>query len=336
MTEQETTTHPAPEADSAVPEPLSEKLEAAASRNEGILASVTWPARRAGWAVQRRILWPTADALRRLADIVTWPFSRVAWLVRTRVAWPVQDELSLHGRGFQAMLVTGGTAFVAAAVAGGILLSGTGTGNAASEGRPVLASSSPVAVRDLAPPPSLGRSEAISTAPVLHGVDPDFKLLAKSDDSLAASGSGSSGDGDVTSTDAPDSVDTPPGTDDDTLAAKENIPSPGKVKPALDVSRQFADAFVKYEIGKSDADVREVFKRTAADPLVRALRKRPPRLPKGVKVPKARVLNVVPGPKRGGSLAVSVALVRLGASSELRLQLRHEEKTGWLVSDVRG
>ena len=56
-------------------------------------------------------------------------------------------------------------------------------------------------------------------------------------------------------------------------------------------------------------------------------------------MPKATVLNVVKGPKEDGKLGVSVALVRLGTSSELRLSMEESGKgkdRQWLVSEVRG
>lgn len=108
------------------------------------------------------------------------------------------------------------------------------------------------------------------------------------------------------------------------------------VPKAVDVANRFANAFVLYEIGKADAGVRQTFHRTAAEPLARALAKRPPRQPEGGGVPRAKVLNVVPGPLHGTRLSISVSLLRLGATSELRLQLENQRKLGWQVSDVRG
>ena len=78
-----------------------------------------------------------------------------------------------------------------------------------------------------------------------------------------------------------------------------------------------------------------MFRKTATEPLADSLAKRPPRQPASVKVPRARVLNVVPGPRRGPSVSVSVSLLRVGATSELRLELQ-QVADKWLVSDVRG
>ena len=103
----------------------------------------------------------------------------------------------------------------------------------------------------------------------------------------------------------------------------------------LKVAHRFAGAFVSYEVGKTSPRVRKVFRKTATQPLADSLAKRPPRQPASVKVPRARVLNVVPGPRRGASVSVSVSLLRVGATSELRLELQQVQDK-WLVSDVRG
>ena len=65
---------------------------------------------------------------------------------------------------------------------------------------------------------------------------------------------------------------------------------------AIEVARRFSGAFVLYEIGSTDARVRKAFAATATPQLTKALLRRPPRLPANVEVPKAKVLNVVPGP----------------------------------------
>jgi hypothetical protein len=119
-------------------------------------------------------------------------------------------------------------------------------------------------------------------------------------------------------------------------SASDGSGKAGKVGPApIKVAHRFAGAFVSYEVGKATPRVRKVFRKTATEPLADSLAKRPPRQPASVKVPEARVLNVVPGPRRGASVAVSVSLLRVGATSELRLELQ-QVRDRWLVSDVRG
>lgn len=113
-------------------------------------------------------------------------------------------------------------------------------------------------------------------------------------------------------------------------------PPPGEATTSPDqVAWRFAEAFVLYEVGRVDEDVRKGFGETATRPLAAALGTDPPRLPDGSKVPEARVLNVVPGARTGKEMTVSVSLLRLKAASELRLTLRELDQ-GWRVAEVLG
>jgi hypothetical protein len=103
----------------------------------------------------------------------------------------------------------------------------------------------------------------------------------------------------------------------------------------MKVARRFTEAFVLYEIGKRPARAMAVFTETATPRLATALAGRPPRLPEGTEVPKARVLNLVPGPRRGKAYTVSASLLRVGITSELRLQMKNQAGN-WVVTDVRG
>ena len=78
-----------------------------------------------------------------------------------------------------------------------------------------------------------------------------------------------------------------------------------------------------------------VFGETATPQLATALAERPPRLPADAKVPKARVVNLVPGPRAGKAYTVSVSLLRVGVTTELRLELGKKQGS-WAVTDVRG
>jgi hypothetical protein len=105
----------------------------------------------------------------------------------------------------------------------------------------------------------------------------------------------------------------------------------------MKVAHQFASAFVLYETGKADSGVRAAFGETASPRLARALLRRPPRLPANVKVPKAKVVNIVPGPRHGNTHTLSVSLLRVGVASELRIDVTQDEKSGeWQVTDVLG
>ena len=105
---------------------------------------------------------------------------------------------------------------------------------------------------------------------------------------------------------------------------------------AIKVARKFSDAFVLYEIGKGGAPVRAAFASTATPALAQSLLRRPPRQPSTVKVPEAKVLNIVPGPSSGSVYMVSVSLLRVGLTSELRLEMENSKRGGWQVTDVVG
>jgi hypothetical protein len=105
-------------------------------------------------------------------------------------------------------------------------------------------------------------------------------------------------------------------------------------KPAQ-VAWDFAQAFVVYEVGRSDEDTEAAFASTATKPLAKALKSDPPRLPASGKVPKARVLNVVLGDGGKQQATASVSMVRLRAISELRLTLTRT-RDEWRVAQVLG
>ena len=101
------------------------------------------------------------------------------------------------------------------------------------------------------------------------------------------------------------------------------------------VAKRFSGAFVLYETGAGNKKVREIFRETATPELSRSLLRRPPRLPEDVKVPTAKVLNVVPGPRVGGIFTVSASLLRVGVTSELRIDLQKTDN-GPRVASVLG
>ena len=119
-------------------------------------------------------------------------------------------------------------------------------------------------------------------------------------------------------------------------AAPAPPPRPPKPteKPAQ-VAWDFSQAFVAYEVGRSDKETAAVFAATATAQLGKALKADPPRLPTGGKVPRARVLNVVLGDANKTQATASVSLVRLRAVSELRLILTRTDH-GWRVAQVLG
>ena len=111
---------------------------------------------------------------------------------------------------------------------------------------------------------------------------------------------------------------------------------PPAPKAAKRVARHFAEAFVVYETGGVDAKVRSSFRRTTTKQLSTALLKRPPRQPAAVTVPQAKVVTVVAGPSKGSVYEVSVSLLRVGVTSELRLAMEQGPGKKWQVTNVLG
>jgi hypothetical protein len=120
----------------------------------------------------------------------------------------------------------------------------------------------------------------------------------------------------------------------DSPVAQEN--GPPAPKAAKEVAREFAEAFVVYETGGVDGKVRHTFGATSTKQLSKSLLKRPPRQPATVKVPRAKVVNVVAGPSHGEVYSVSVSLLRVGVTSELRLQMEQGVGKKWQVTNVLG
>jgi hypothetical protein len=114
------------------------------------------------------------------------------------------------------------------------------------------------------------------------------------------------------------------------------LTGPPAPKAAKQVARRFAEAFVVYEVGGVDGHVRKAFKQTSTRQLSRSLLQRPPRQPANVKVPEAKVVNVVAGPSKGNLYTLSVSLLRVGVTSELRIQMEQGVGKKWQVTNVFG
>jgi hypothetical protein len=127
-------------------------------------------------------------------------------------------------------------------------------------------------------------------------------------------------------------------------AARAAVPEGPPAGPAaLKVAREFAQGFVVYETGGETSGFRDAFKVSAIPQLTKALLQRPPKQPAGVKVPRAKVLNVVAAPSQGSVYKVSVSLLRVGVTSELRLDMERIKTAGksgkraeWRVTNVLG
>jgi hypothetical protein len=265
----------------------------------------------------RDLAWDGADLLRAIFDVLRWPFERAFWALERRLVWPLREgSTEIKGRMRTAAL--GGTGLLLAA---GVAFGTVQVLDPSEEASPVVAA--PVS----APAPA-ATPEPFQAEPVLQGATPDF-----TPDASAAATKVADADT-VIAAESPDpgavaSTATSSGVDED------EVKDPGPA--AIDVAREFSSAFVLYETGRSDAEVRRTFGETATPQLARALLQRPPRLPANVKVPKAKVLNVVPGPRHGSTYTLSASLLRVGITSELRIDVQRDEKTDeWRVTDVLG
>jgi len=257
-----------------------------------------------------------------IADLVRWPFERVAWAVERRVLWPLRERFagrSPSGRSFGAAALAGIAG--AAVVAGVLLLPSSGEGpreQVAAPTRVALATPEPEAAE-----PS-GRE--------LQGVAPSFEVDEGS--AVAPTTDGADTELDTESASEPLAGDEAAATEEGAASSSSTKPAPAG-PAAMKVARRFSEAFVFYEIGERPARAKTVFGETATPQLADALDERPPRQPADAAVPKARVLNLVPGPRAGKAYTVSVSLLRVGLTSELRLELNKKNGT-WFVTDVRG
>jgi hypothetical protein len=260
-----------------------------------------------------------------IADVVRWPFEHAAWSVERGLLWPLRERFAgwrPSGRSAGAAALA---AIAVAAIVAGVLLR---PGDEAPPERVAVAT--PVASPTAAPRPDTAQPQG----PALHGVSPNFKV---------AEGAGvSKASGDAAAAAEPEALDGATEPSSETTPVEEGAgATTSSAKPvpagpaAMKVARRFSEAFVFYEIGKRPARAKAVFGETATAELATALSERPPRLPADAKVPKARVVNLVPGPRAGKAYTVSVSLLRVGLTSELRLEL-NKKQGSWVITDVRG
>jgi len=272
----------------------------------------------AAFAVEERVVWGGADVLRRVFELVKWPFERAAWAIERGLIWPA-EERAREWSGPVRTAVMAALALLAVGAGTFGLLWASGSGGGAT--RSVQQAAAPV-TPPVAPQPTA--AEPAKAAPALHGAEPKF--APETGDAAATDATANGGE----AAGATSATDTTP-TSGAAAAAQPAGPA------ATKVAHQFANAFVLYEIGQTDAEVRETFAATATPQLVHALLKRPPRLPADAKIPKAKVLNIVPGPKHGDTYTLSVSLLRVGITSELRLNMQRDEKTHqWQITDTLG
>jgi hypothetical protein len=186
-----------------------------------------------------------------------------------------------------------------------------------------------------APSPTLQGAAPVFTAPKQDNSSPADGPKAESNDAATPTSSTGNPATDTISSNPSATAASAAGSTGAT-ASKASVEGPPAGPAAVAVARKFADAFVVYETGGDSAEIRKSFKATAVPQVTKALLQRPPHQPAGVKVPKAKVLNVVPAPSHDRIYPVSVSLLRVGATSELRLEMEQLKNKQWRVTNVLG
>lgn len=263
----------------------------------------------------------------------------VSLALREHLIWPLEDRLLGLGNRGRAAVAGGATVLALGLAVGAYSLAGSG----GSE--PV--SSAPVAVLpEKTPQAAPATPKPAEPEPTLHGAAPVFEPTPEADEAKPAGGEDVEGDsghparagtGDPATDTISSSAAAPPtGTSAASSSATATVDGPPAGPAALAVARRFADAFVVYETGGEDSAVRKAFATSVTPELRKALLRRPPRQPAGLEVPKAKVLNIVPAPSHGKIYPLSVSLLRVGATSELRLEMEYLKNKGWRVTNVLG
>lgn len=264
--------------------------------------------------------------------------------LRDRLLWPIEDRFLGLGERGRAAVAAGAVALALGIGIGGYSLINSG-GSQPAEVGPVAA----VAERTPQPAPSTPAPKP-DPEPTLHGAAPVFKApqdtgKSELDESEAIASSAPSADtSSNTGNPATDTISSSPAarpteaatSSASPAAATDSVDGPPAGPAAIAVARKFAATFVQYETGADEDAVRESFTATATAELTKALMQRPPHQPAGVEVPKAKVLNVVAAPSHGKVYPLSVSLLRVGVTSELRLEMEQLKDRGWRVTNVLG
>ena len=283
------------------------------------------------------MVWGGADILRGAVEVVKWPFERAIWAIERGLVWPLEERTGDWDPQLRALGVTALALLAAAAgVLGLVWASGSGSGGTSAASEASAPATAPI-VRQTPQP------AATAAAPVLQGAKPDFADAPRG--STAKSLSEPHPEGGTAASGHESAATSTGSTTEVAKSASSNVDASGSAAaavkpagpPATTVARQFAGAFVLYEIGRKTSKIETTFDETATPRLAHELLRRPPRQPAGVKVPKAKVLNVVTGPHKGDTFTLSVSLLRVGVTSELRLEMQRDPKTGvWQVADSLG
>lgn len=289
----------------------------------------------AAWAAWDRVAVRCGPTAKAVTEVVGPPLERAAFAVQRRLVWPIEDRAGTAGAPTRALAFGAVLLLAVAAGVGGLLWAAPGEHDNPAVTQVPAQASQPLAVVKAAPKTPSG--------PTLHGVAPVFKPAAtghppqgnstkptKTASSQPSSPSASS------STTASKASSTSSTAASSSAAKTSTTPGPPAGPAAVSVARDFAGAFVLYETGHTDSSVRKSFGESATPELSRSLLRRPPSLPANVTVPKAKVVNVVAAPSHGRVYPVSVSLLRVGITSELRLEMEQLKDKGWQVTNVLG
>jgi hypothetical protein len=291
----------------------------------------------AAWAAWDRIAVRCGPTVKAVTEVVRPPFERAAFAIQRKVVWPIEDRAGTADAPTRALAFGVVLLLAVAAGVGGLLWAAPGGHDSPAVARVATEASQPLAVVKATPTAPSG--------PTLHGVAPVFKPAvtghapratstkpAKTTSSQPSSPSAStSSPASGTSSTAPSSS-----TASSSTAKASTAPGPPAGPAAISVARDFAGAFVLYETGHTDSAVRKSFGESATPVLSHSLLRRPPSLPANVTVPKAKVVNVVAAPSHGRVYPVSVSLLRVGITSELRLEMEQLRDKSWQVTNVLG
>jgi hypothetical protein len=284
------------------------------------------------WVAQDRLRGGLSGGARRLADMVRLPLERASYGLRKKLIWPTEDRAETMGAPARALATVVVVLLAAGAGVGGFAWAAPDGPHHDAGRTPIAATSAPLAIAKAQPEKP--------AEPTLQGATPVFKpmeeeVASEVDPAKAIVKSSPTGETSA-ATAAATASQEPSSTTTSSSARAATVDGPPAGPQAISVASDFASAFVRYETGASDADVRRAFGETATPALAKALLRRPPRLPANVEVPKAKVVNVVPAPSRGDIYPVSVSLLRVGLTSELRLEMEKRKGDEWRVTNVLG
>lgn len=292
------------------------------------------------------VLLRGGDALRGLFGLIRRSVEWLAWVLRRGLIWPLQDRAGNLGTPGRALAALAAVLVIAVGVAAVLSVGGSGSG----DGEPV---SDQVAVAPEPPSTTTPKVEKpAEPEQTLQGAAPVFEPAkgkqdakvesaqpiekaapANPDPATATIGSGPGASSSSSSSPSAASASTSAAAS--ATQSSIGVDGPPAGPEAIAVAEDFADAFVVYETGGEKSKVRKAFAATATTELAKSLLKRPPRLPANVEVPRAKVVNIVAGPSHGGVYTVSVSLLRVDLTSELRLDME-KLKNKWRVTNVLG